>query len=170
MTRTATLSDGRSYPAPAATTSRPRPPRVAYAAREAAWALAHVLRRALIDDERAWVSNHLWVPVAGGLERPDVAVMFGEPPADGVMTAPPSLVVEHHAAPCPTASAFWLEAGVREVWTVGVGQVIVQRGGVRGDEALERYPDVDACEAPLRLRVPGSTARVAVPALTALRR
>ena len=156
----------RPRPAAAGATAR-RPPWTQRCARDLACRLAQVLRRVLGDDERAWVSTRLWVPVAGGLRLPDVAVTFGDPPADGVMNRPPCLVLEHHAVPCPVAPDAWLRAGVGEVWTVEDGQVVVRRSHAT-TPLLRRVPERDQRGQQVRLPLPRTSARVAVAALTAV--
>lgn len=158
------------------TTRRRRSLGAARRARETAWRLAHVLRQALHDDKRAWVSGHLWVPVTGKLQRPDVGVILGDPPRDGVLTGPPCLVVEHASAPCPVHPQLWLEAGVQEVWTVGDGEVDVHRrdrdvtgvrkvtGVTEGTAVTEQFRDDQGGQS-ARLRVPGTTVLVAVASL-----
>jgi hypothetical protein len=86
---------------------------------------ARLLRSAVGERPEVWVTTQAWVPVAGELLRPDVAVLVGVPPVDGLLRHPPVLVVDLTGD--EAVARRWLAAGVSEVWSVGADGVVRHR-------------------------------------------
>jgi hypothetical protein len=74
---------------------------------------------------RGFVSTELRVEHPAGVLRPDVSVVRGEPPADGVLDAAPALAVLLPGRPDDLADAL-LGAGSRIVWRLEEDAVVLQ--------------------------------------------
>lgn len=99
---------------------RPRPAAVAVRAHAATlcWPL-----RSLLDDD-TWVTTRIWLRGHDRLLRPDLCVLSGDPPSDGIATRVGLAVVW---APVSVAPRSLLAAGAGEVWQVSDDRVAIHR-------------------------------------------
>ena len=149
----------RRVPAHVATRERAR---AAHRAQRLSW----ILRRALASDPSVWVSTCAWVRTESGLVRPYVCVCSGAPPVNGIVAAPPQLVLQPEGAPWAPVGT-WLDAGVDEVWTLTRSTVTVHGLGAHGlGEGVSRErADVHDLSQGGVLIVPGSRAAVDIAAV-----
>lgn len=86
--------------------------------------VSRTLRATVGDRGDLWITTRAWLDSGTGFVRPDVSVLSGAPPVDGLAASMALAVVWDATVPTRTL----LRCGAREVWLVGGDTVAVHRG------------------------------------------